>query len=73
MPSSGSSGRPDRRAGDHHVDRADFHLLDDVAFLAELVVREIVDANLVADARLQVRREVLIPHVVRGVFVGRHR
>lgn len=55
-------GRPDRRAGDHHVDRADLHLLDDIAFLAELVVREIVDPNLVADARLQVRGEVLIPH-----------
>jgi hypothetical protein len=63
----------DRRAGDHHVDRADLDLLHDVALLAQLVVGEVFDLEAVRRARLQALGEVLLPHVVGGVVVGQHR
>ena len=73
MPISRQHRGPDRRARDHHVDRAHLDLLHDVAFLAELVVREVVELDRVADAGLEVGLEALVPDVVRGVVVGRHR
>ena len=73
MPISGSDGGPDGGAGDHHVDRADLDLLHHVAFLAQLVVGEVVDPDGVAHGRLEVGLQALVPHVVRGVVVRHHR
>ena len=41
----------DRRTGDHHVDDAELHRIDDVDLLAELVVREERELDLLAEIR----------------------
>jgi hypothetical protein len=64
---------PDRRAREHHVDGAHLHLLHHVAFLAELVVGKVVDADLVAHRLLQVGLHQLRPGEVRGIEVGQMR
>jgi hypothetical protein len=56
---------PDRGAGEHHVDGAHLHLLHHVAFLAQLVVRKVVDADLLAHRFLEVGLHQLRPREVR--------
>src|SRR5579872_245984 len=63
--------RPNRRAGDHHVGRADLDLLYDVGLLAELAIWKIVEADALADRGFDARREFREPEIVSGVFVDR--
>ena len=56
---------PDGRAGQHHVDGADFYLLHHVAFLAKLVIWEKVDFDLVAHRLFKVGFHQLLPGEMR--------
>ena len=52
---------PDGRADQHGVHHAELHLIDDVGFLAELVVGEELDRELIAGRRLQPGQEEVVP------------
>ena len=69
----GYGSGPDRRTGDHHIDRADDDLLHHVSFLAELAIGEEVEADALARLGLQRLLEQVEPDVMRSIGIDRHR
>ncbi|MOA16004.1 hypothetical protein D3C78_1361930 [compost metagenome] len=60
---------PDGSPGDHHVDRADAHLLHRIGFFSEHAVREIVEGNFTRQTLLQILFETVEPDSVCGVAI----
>ena len=51
---------PDRCADQRHVDDAEFHLVNDIGFLTELVVRKELCRDLPIGGRSQARQEQIV-------------